>query len=137
MRKGAALLSVVPLVLVLVLVLGVVGAGGGGGGPASAGAAGLRVDAVSEPFRRWVGKAGALCPEVGPVLIAAQIDQESKWDPEAVSDKGAAGLSQFMPGTWPSWGRDDDGNGRVSPFDPGDAIMAQGRFMCARPLDRG
>jgi cell wall-associated NlpC family hydrolase len=36
-----------------------------------------------------------------------------------------------MPGTWPSWGRDDDGNGQVSPFDIGDAVMAQGRYMCA------
>ena len=44
---------------------------------------------------------------------------------------GAEGLSQFMPGTWPSWGKDDDGNGRVSPYDPGDAIMAQGRYDCA------
>lgn len=36
-----------------------------------------------------------------------------------------------MPGTWPQWSADDDGNGRVSPFDAGDAIMAQGRYMCA------
>src|SRR5262249_13263715 len=38
---------------------------------------------------------------------------------------------QFMPGTWPSWSQDDDHNGQVSPFDVGDAVMAQGRYMCA------
>ncbi len=43
---------------------------------------------------------------------------------------GAEGLSQFMPGTWKTWGRDDDGNGSASPYDPGDAIMAQGRYDC-------
>jgi hypothetical protein len=40
------------------------------------------------------------------------------------------GIAQFMPGTWAEWGRDADGNGTASPFDPADAIDAQGRFMC-------
>ena len=35
-----------------------------------------------------------------------------------------------MPGTWPAYGKDDDGNGTSSPFDIGDAVMAQGRYMC-------
>ena len=62
--------------------------------------------------------------------IAAQIDAESGWNPRAVSPAGAQGLSQFMPGTWAAYGRDDDGNGRVSPYDAGDAIMAQARYDC-------
>jgi Transglycosylase SLT domain len=40
------------------------------------------------------------------------------------------GIAQFMPGTWVEWGTDVDGNGAASPFDPADAIDAQGRFMC-------
>ena len=35
-----------------------------------------------------------------------------------------------MPGTWASWGRDADGDGTASPFDPLDAIAAQGALMC-------
>ncbi|SBW18249.1 hypothetical protein FDG2_0589 [Candidatus Protofrankia californiensis] len=40
-----------------------------------------------------------------------------------------------MPGTWPTWAVDADGNGTASPFDPADAITAQGRFMCALLAD--
>lgn len=33
-------------------------------------------------------------------LLKAQLYQESRLDPEAVSPVGACGLAQFMPGTW-------------------------------------
>lgn len=55
-------------------------------------------------------------------LLAAQIEQESGWDPEAVSPVGAQGLSQFMPGTWAEYGSG-------SPMDPHAAIAAQGQYM--------
>lgn len=44
-----------------------------------------------------------------------------------------------MPGTWPGYSQDDDGNGQVSPFDIGDAVMAQSRYMCeiADQVDAG
>ena len=32
-------------------------------------------------------------------LVAAIIDEESRWNPNAVSDKGAAGIMQLMPAT--------------------------------------
>lgn len=85
---------------------------------------------IPADYQTWVLQAGSLCGQIVAPLIAAQLDVESSWNPNAVSPSGAQGLAQFMPGTWPSWGRDDDGNGRISPFDPGDAIMAQARFMC-------
>lgn len=56
-------------------------------------------------------------------VLAAQINQESQWDPNAVSPAGAQGLSQFMPDTWDQFG---DG---ADPFDPFSAIEAQGRYL--------
>jgi hypothetical protein len=90
----------------------------------------LNAASVPSEFAPWLHKAGALCPQVPASLLAAQLDAESGFSTTAVSYAGAQGPAQFMPGTWPGYGRDDDGNGQVSPFDIGDAVMAQGRFMC-------
>lgn len=57
-------------------------------------------------------------------LLAAQIEAESGWDPEAVSPDGAVGLAQFMPETWEEIaGPDED------PRDPEAAIPAQAIYM--------
>ncbi|MET9206801.1 bifunctional lytic transglycosylase/C40 family peptidase [Streptomyces bacillaris] len=98
------------------------------------GAGGLQ--GVPEEFRKWILKADADCkePAMTPALLAAQLYQESKFKTsvaEATSHAGAQGPAQFMPGTWATWGRDADGNGRNSPWDIGDAVMAQGRMMCS------
>ena len=55
-------------------------------------------------------------------LLKAQATAESNLDPTAVSSAGAQGLSQFMPATWEEFGEGD-------PFDPADAIDAQGKYM--------
>lgn len=88
---------------------------------------------VPDEFRPWIDKADAACPtpEMTPALLAAQLHQESGFNPLAVSPAGAQGPAQFIPETWATWGRDDDLNGRNSPQDIGDAVMAQGRFMCS------
>ncbi|MFF3208386.1 NlpC/P60 family protein [Streptomyces sp. NPDC002962] len=88
---------------------------------------------VPEEFRTWILKASAACsePELAPALLAAQLYQESKFQTQATSGAGAQGPAQFMPGTWATWGRDDDGNGSASPWDIGDAVMSQGRMMCS------
>lgn len=43
-------------------------------------------------------------------LVVAIIEQESHWDPRAVSDKGAVGLMQLMPSTWSRYGVADPTN---------------------------
>lgn len=92
---------------------------------------GLKPGSVPAQYVAALTAAGALCPTVTPPLLAAQIQQESGWNPQAVSPSGAQGLSQFMPGTWATWGRDVNNDGSASPFDPFDAIDAQARYDCA------
>jgi hypothetical protein len=86
--------------------------------------------AVPEEYRELIKAPGAKCPAITAPLLAAQLDAESNFNPRAVSRVGAMGLAQFMPGTWKYVGRDVDGNGRASAFDPADAIDAQARHMC-------
>ncbi|MEE1940985.1 NlpC/P60 family protein [Streptomyces sp. TRM 70361] len=92
---------------------------------------------VPAEFAPWIERAARQCPEVGAPLLAAQIEAESGWNPAAVSPVGAQGLSQFMPGTWATWGVDAAGkdgspqpDGVADPFTPGDAIMTQARYDC-------
>ncbi|WP_320670734.1 transglycosylase SLT domain-containing protein [Patulibacter defluvii] len=59
---------------------------------------------------------------VSAALLAAQLRQESGFDPRAVSPAGAQGIAQFMPGTARAVGLRD-------PFDPPAAIDAQARLM--------
>jgi cell wall-associated NlpC family hydrolase len=114
-----------------VVALTAIAGAGTAAGEGIAGLSGLKPGAVPAQYAPWVLRAGQECPQFPPAVIAAQIQAESGWNPAATSPAGAQGLSQFMQGTWATWGRDDDGNGTASPFDPGDAIMAQARFDCA------
>lgn len=61
---------------------------------------------------------------VGAALLGAQLWQESRFNPRAVSPVGAAGIAQFMPATAAHYG--------LSPaerFDPAKAIDAQAHLM--------
>jgi cell wall-associated NlpC family hydrolase len=86
---------------------------------------------IPAPYVTWVLRAGSLCTAITPAIIAAQDQVESSWNPGAVSSAGAEGIAQFLPATFVTWGRNDDGTGDVSPFNPRDAIMAQGRYDCS------
>ena len=55
-------------------------------------------------------------------LLAAQLQQESGYDPNAVSGAGAQGIAQFMPATAQQYGLTD-------PFDPTASIYAQAHLM--------
>ena len=61
---------------------------------------------------------------VPPELIAALIDVESRWNPRAVSDKGAMGLMQLMPATARRYGA-------FHPFDVEENIAAGTRYVTA------
>ena len=59
---------------------------------------------------------------VPPELIAAFIDVESRWNPQAVSAKGAMGLMQLMPATAKRFGA-------FQPFDVEQNIAAGTRYV--------
>jgi Transglycosylase SLT domain/D-alanyl-D-alanine carboxypeptidase len=59
---------------------------------------------------------------ISAALLAAQLHQESGFNPAAVSPAGARGIAQFMPGTARSYGL-------RNPFDPRQAIDAQAHMM--------
>jgi len=86
---------------------------------------------VPGEYQGVVLKAGSICPEITPPLIAAQIEAESNWNPKAGSHAGAQGMAQFMPRTWASVGRDGDGDGKADILNPQDAIYSQGVYMCS------
>jgi hypothetical protein len=69
--------------------------------------------AISRAAQRW---------NVGAALLAAQLMQESGFNPFARSSAGAQGIAQFMPGTAGAYGLAD-------PFDAPAAIDAQGHLM--------
>lgn len=121
--KGIAVTVVVAPLAVLMGIM--VFAGGNANTSAEDGLTGVPAE-----YAQAIQKAGSICPEVTPQIIAAQIEAESNWNPRAVSPVGAQGLTQFMPGTWASHGKDGDGDGVADPFNPADAIASQGHYMC-------
>ncbi|MFI9311122.1 C40 family peptidase [Streptomyces triculaminicus] len=102
---------------------------------------GLNTKHVPSEYVELVKKAGAMCSAVSPPLIAAQIESESSWKRDAISRDPktkkpiAYGISQFIPGTWASYGKDENGDGKADVMDPQDAIPAQGRYDCAVAKD--
>lgn len=78
----------------------------------------------------WIVRSAEQCDEVSAPLLAAQLEAESGFVADARSPAGAQGIAQFLPATWQQYGTDADGNGFASPFDVGDAVMTQGRYMC-------
>jgi cell wall-associated NlpC family hydrolase len=84
----------------------------------------LNTASIPAAYVPWVLAAGSMCAAIPASIIAAQDQVESGWNPHAVSPAGAEGIAQFLPGTFPQWGSG-------SPFNPRDAILAQGRYDCS------
>ena len=89
-----------------------------------------RAGFVPSQYLPWLTKATQWCSFMRADTLAAQIEQESNWNPNAVSSIGAQGISQFLPGTWATFGVDANGDGRRDPFNPADGIVSQA-ITCA------
>jgi hypothetical protein len=129
---------------VIAIILFFTGGGGGGGDqpdtdPATIvsttqgdGKGDLAIDAVpDEDLVTPIQDAGALCPDIGPAVIAAQIERESGFDAAKTGPNGEQGISQLDPAVFARFGKDDDDSGEASALDPEDSILAQGRFLCS------
>jgi len=95
----------------------------------------LKPGTVPAEYSAMVTAAGSQCPAAPTAIIAAQLHAESNFNRQAVSPVGAQGISQFMPATWAVYGRDENADGTADPFDPVDAIAAQGRYDCQLAVD--
>jgi hypothetical protein len=104
---------------------GLMGANGSGGR-----AVGLAKGAVPALYQPLVQKWGNLCPAINPALLAAQLYQESGWNPRAQSPAAAQGIAQFIPGTWATHGVDGDKDGDRDVWDPADAIPSAASYDC-------
>ncbi|XUL94241.1 NlpC/P60 family protein [Streptomyces galilaeus] len=100
-------------------------AGGAGGGSVS-----LAKGAVPAAYSSLVQKWGNLCSALNPALLAAQLYQESGFNPNAKSPAKAEGIAQFIPGTWATHGIDGNGDGVRNVWDPDDAIPSAATYDC-------
>jgi len=66
-------------------------------------------------------KQAATAANISPVLLSALVWQESRWNPQALSPKGAMGLAQLMPATARDLG--------VNPADPVQNLTGGARYL--------
>src|SRR4051812_10877024 len=90
----------------------------------------LAKGAVPAAYQNLVQKWGNLCSAINPALLAAQLYQESGFNPKAQSPAAAQGIAQFIPGTWATHGIDGDGDGDRDVWDPNDAIPSAATYDC-------
>lgn len=98
--------------------------------PIPAGSENLDPAKVPQRYHDLLRSAAEDCPGLSVAVLAAQLKQESGFNPKARSSAGAMGIAQFMPGTWASSGIDGNGDGKKDVWNPEDAIPSQGRMMC-------
>ncbi|MBM9508425.1 bifunctional lytic transglycosylase/C40 family peptidase [Actinacidiphila acididurans] len=90
----------------------------------------LAKGAVPAAYQPIVQQWGNLCPALNPALLAAQLYQESGWNPLAHSGANADGIAQFIPGTWATHGVDGNHDGKADVWDPQDAIPSAASYDC-------
>jgi soluble lytic murein transglycosylase-like protein len=89
-----------------------------------------REPTVPLQYRGLVSAAASTCHGLDARVLAAQIQQESGWDPTATSDRGAQGIAQFLPRVWTAYAVDGNGDGVKDVWNPKDAIPSAARFDC-------
>lgn len=93
--------------------------------PTADGGGGLRHEAVPNGWAGAVQTAGQAAG-IDPAILAAQLEAESSWNPNAIGPMTkygtAKGMGQFIDSTWAAYGEG-------SVFDPLNAIAAQGAYM--------
>ncbi|WP_327026305.1 glycoside hydrolase family 19 protein [Micromonospora sp. NBC_01739] len=77
-----------------------------------------------------IREAAKKCDLLTPVILAAQIDYASAFDPDMEGPQGRKGLSQLTPEVFDEFGEDDDDSGEASVLDPEDSIHAHARYFC-------
>jgi cell wall-associated NlpC family hydrolase len=118
------------LSFVMLLVVGVYVVAGNIVNGAGAGSVALAKGSVPSAYQALVQKWGNLCSALNPALLAAQLYQESGFNPNAKSPAKAEGIAQFIPGTWATHGVDGNGDGVRDVWDPNDAIPSAATYDC-------
>lgn len=118
------------LSFVMLLVVGVYLVAGNLVGGAGGGSIALAKGSVPTAYAALVQKWGNLCSSLNPALLAAQLYQESGFNPNAKSPAKAEGIAQFIPGTWATHGIDGNGDGVRNVWDPNDAIPSAATYDC-------
>lgn len=83
----------------------------------------LKPGTVPAAYAAIINDAGTICPQITPGVLAAQINQESGFNPKAVSSTDAEGIAQFEPSTAASY--------HVDPWDVDSAIHGMARLDCS------
>lgn len=117
-----------PFILIAVVLFAVVGISGSEMQQANAT---LAPGTVPAAYASLIEQASNQCTQVTAPLLAAQLYQESAFNPDAVSPAGALGIAQFLPGTWSTWSSPSDGDGKQDIWNPADAIPTAARYDCA------
>lgn len=90
----------------------------------------LADNTVPEEYEDLIAEWGNYCDTLSPALLAAQINQESGFNPDAESSAEAQGIAQFIPSTWAAHGFDANGDGEANVWDPEDAIPSAAKYDC-------
>ncbi|MFC1420165.1 bifunctional lytic transglycosylase/C40 family peptidase [Streptacidiphilus cavernicola] len=121
--------------VLLFLVVGTYSASGSLDQAQAQGAVQLAPGTVPASYAPLIQKWGTLCPELTPPLLAAQMYQESGFNPKAVSPVGAQGMAQFMPATWAIYGVDPTHTHTPDVWNPADAIPSAATYDCQLAKD--
>lgn len=83
--------------------------------------AGMGIDQASGSDYRSMARQDAIDAGIDPNLYVRQINQESGFDPNAVSSAGAIGIAQIIPSTAASW--------NVDPYNPVESLRVAAQHM--------